>query len=288
MGISSSLVEKLKYYSYSPYKSKTWKTMDPDHKHFKCSFCRSKLNKACSMCKHLLCIRCEKKKSDFDCDSCRSFICTKCADADPDIYALKIYIIEECTPHQQKSLHNIFDENFEKVCSGCINDFFNDLESGNKPEYERKSLIKGFNSLQKLLGHRYHPHDTPKVINIRAKELRKVSPGKSSYNSFQEWLDADSEHMYIGRNMTFYVPGTEQSKWHNPFSVKKYSLEKSLELYKEHITTSGLKHDLKELKGKTLGCWCKPNQCHGDILLEMYKKRHYKKLGRKWRQKLVE
>ena len=24
-----------------------------------------------------------------------------------------------------------------------------------------------------------------------------------------------------------------------------------------------------ELKGKTLGCWCKPKKCHGDILLEI-------------------
>jgi hypothetical protein len=25
----------------------------------------------------------------------------------------------------------------------------------------------------------------------------------------------------------------------------------------------------RELKGKTLGCWCKPNACHGDILAEL-------------------
>jgi hypothetical protein len=24
-----------------------------------------------------------------------------------------------------------------------------------------------------------------------------------------------------------------------------------------------------ELKGKTLGCWCKPEACHGDILAEL-------------------
>jgi len=24
-----------------------------------------------------------------------------------------------------------------------------------------------------------------------------------------------------------------------------------------------------ELKGKTLGCWCKPYQCHGDVLAEL-------------------
>jgi hypothetical protein len=25
----------------------------------------------------------------------------------------------------------------------------------------------------------------------------------------------------------------------------------------------------KELKGKVLGCWCKPELCHGDVLVEI-------------------
>jgi len=115
--------------------------------------------------------------------------------------------------------------------------------------------------------------DIPKVINIRVAELRNGSAGSRMYNSLQEWLDADPNHMYIGRDMTFYVPGAEQSKWHNPYSTRAWALKNSLEMYKEHIKDSGLKKDLKELKGKTLGCWCKPGRCHGDVLVEMYKKR---------------
>jgi len=31
---------------------------------------------------------------------------------------------------------------------------------------------------------------------------------------------------------------------------------------------------LEELEGKTLGCWCKPDQlCHSDVLIELLKKR---------------
>jgi hypothetical protein len=26
---------------------------------------------------------------------------------------------------------------------------------------------------------------------------------------------------------------------------------------------------LHTLKGKTLGCWCKPKSCHGDVLVEL-------------------
>lgn len=27
--------------------------------------------------------------------------------------------------------------------------------------------------------------------------------------------------------------------------------------------------ELKKMKGKRLGCWCKPEPCHGDILLKI-------------------
>ena len=29
---------------------------------------------------------------------------------------------------------------------------------------------------------------------------------------------------------------------------------------------------IKELKGKILGCWCPPQKCHGDVLIELTKK----------------
>jgi hypothetical protein len=33
------------------------------------------------------------------------------------------------------------------------------------------------------------------------------------------------------------------------------------------LSNEELMESLSELKGKTLGCWCKPKSCHGDILL---------------------
>lgn len=27
--------------------------------------------------------------------------------------------------------------------------------------------------------------------------------------------------------------------------------------------------NLESLRGKTLGCWCKPNNCHGDVYVEL-------------------
>lgn len=42
--------------------------------------------------------------------------------------------------------------------------------------------------------------------------------------------------------------------------------------YREYITTGDGRHliaDLHELKNKTLGCFCHPKPCHGDVLLEL-------------------
>lgn len=76
--------------------------------------------------------------------------------------------------------------------------------------------------------------------------------------------------VYIGR----------PSKWGNPFTHKpgtiaKYILptrEEAIAAYKKWITEGEGKQllkDLHELKGKTLGCWCKPQSCHGDVLAEL-------------------
>jgi hypothetical protein len=68
--------------------------------------------------------------------------------------------------------------------------------------------------------------------------------------------------------MNFYVKGTFESKWKNPFTVKKHGIDKCLVLY-EQLIRETLYDDLEELDGKVLGCWCKPNRCHGDILIRL-------------------
>lgn len=62
------------------------------------------------------------------------------------------------------------------------------------------------------------------------------------------------------------------SKWGNPFSIgKDGTREDVVRKYREWITQPLLMADLPELKGKILGCWCSPNACHGDILVELLK-----------------
>ena len=77
-----------------------------------------------------------------------------------------------------------------------------------------------------------------------------------------------SYDIYIGR----------PSRWGNLFShqdgtlaqFKVSSREAAIRAYDAWIhTQSELLAALPELKGKVLGCWCKPHACHGDILARL-------------------
>jgi uncharacterized phage-like protein YoqJ len=79
---------------------------------------------------------------------------------------------------------------------------------------------------------------------------------------------AETFDVYIGRG----------SKWGNPFSHKTgtkaefvvASRDEAVESYREWIQTQPhLLNSLHELKGRVLGCYCKPARCHGDILAEL-------------------
>ena len=68
--------------------------------------------------------------------------------------------------------------------------------------------------------------------------------------------------VYIGR----------PSAWGNPFRIgKDGNRDEVIRRYREYIQTiPDFKRVVREqLRGKTLGCWCKPNACHGDVLAEI-------------------
>jgi len=119
---------------------------------------------------------------------------------------------------------------------------------------------------QKVLLQRVDDGSAARVVNVRVTNLRKLG-----YHSLTEWLAADTtNHVYIGRAM-MRVPGAETgSKWANPFSITQYEREGALARYRTHIhSRPDLLAALGELRGKTLGCWCAPERCHGHVLLEL-------------------
>ena len=66
--------------------------------------------------------------------------------------------------------------------------------------------------------------------------------------------------VYIGR----------PSKWGNPFPIGDSTRDEVISRYREYVLSRPeLLESLHELKGKVLGCWCKPKPCHGDVLVEL-------------------
>jgi len=74
--------------------------------------------------------------------------------------------------------------------------------------------------------------------------------------------------VYIGRG----------SKWGNPYGTREDSKarhivgsrEEAIVCYEKYLFGSAeLFGTLHELRGKTLGCYCKPKPCHGDVLVRL-------------------
>jgi hypothetical protein len=75
----------------------------------------------------------------------------------------------------------------------------------------------------------------------------------------------ESYDIHIGRG----------SAWGNPFVIgKDGNREEVISAYRTWILSQikqGMitQEDLNTLKGKRLGCFCKPQACHGDVLVEI-------------------
>ena len=76
--------------------------------------------------------------------------------------------------------------------------------------------------------------------------------------------------IYIGRG----------TKWGNPFVIgRDGNREEVIELYRKYAANNPeIISSLYELRGKRLGCSCKPQLCHGDVLIEMLEEKRYKRL----------
>lgn len=93
-------------------------------------------------------------------------------------------------------------------------------------------------------------------------------------------LKHEKYSIYIGRH------GNGQSSiWGNPYTIgmsipgvtTKATRKQVIEQY-EKLMIDRINHDkgywlteLKKLKGQTLGCFCKPRTCHGDVLVRLIK-----------------
>lgn len=113
------------------------------------------------------------------------------------------------------------------------------------------------------------------VVNVKVKYIRP------EYDNLKIWCKSD-DNVYIGRRGIVFVKTSDGGKerfpkqdsmFANPFKVgKKHTLDESLVLYERYMrdrldSDPDLVRQMLRLEGKRLGCWCKPNRCHGDILV---------------------
>ena len=95
--------------------------------------------------------------------------------------------------------------------------------------------------------------------------------------NLETWMN-DERNVYVGRAGRIFIgSGANKrifhyagSKFANPYKVKphgEYTTQKSLDLYKKYLVSSGLINDIEELRGKNLGCFCdQSGECHAKIL----------------------
>jgi uncharacterized protein DUF4326 len=71
----------------------------------------------------------------------------------------------------------------------------------------------------------------------------------------------DRYDVYIGR----------PSKWGNPYVIgRDGTREQVIAKYRAWVLRRPeLVAALPELRGKVLGCWCAPQPCHGDVLVDL-------------------
>ena len=87
------------------------------------------------------------------------------------------------------------------------------------------------------------------IVNLKSVDIK-------------EWLK-DDRNVYIGRS------ADGKGEWGNKYKLKdyEYNRTKVLALYEEDLLSNKeLLRRVPSLKGKILGCWCSPEQCHGEVL----------------------
>jgi hypothetical protein len=113
------------------------------------------------------------------------------------------------------------------------------------------------------------------TINCKVKYIRPL------YNNLQEWMN-DDNNVYIGRAGVVFINNERYPKqssiFSNPFKIgRDGNRNEVLDKYKDYIIKKldndiNFKNELMKLKNKNLGCWCSPDPCHGNILLDLISK----------------
>lgn len=108
----------------------------------------------------------------------------------------------------------------------------------------------------------------PKVVNSKVDFLRAGTP---RYENLAEWM-AVPGHVYIAGKSKF-ITVTTDSIWRNPYhKLEKENKEAGLQAYEKYVRENPeLLRQIPHLSDTAteLACWCRPNRCHGDVLVKL-------------------
>jgi len=80
------------------------------------------------------------------------------------------------------------------------------------------------------------------------------------------------------RHSKYDIDISRRGKWGNPFRIGRDGDRPTvIKKYRKWFFAGNLCFDIEELRGKRLGCYCKPEACHGDVLVEFFKDYDMKK-----------
>lgn len=94
--------------------------------------------------------------------------------------------------------------------------------------------------------------------------------------TYQTTLSVSTELVNVAEHGREGVTMIDRStRFGNPFKMAKdggeHTRESSIEAYREwfrdQLEDDEFRAAVEDLRGKTLGCWCKPKACHGDVIL---------------------
>lgn len=82
--------------------------------------------------------------------------------------------------------------------------------------------------------------------------------------------------MRKGADESWDVRIDRASIYGNPFNVEEHGRNGCIKLYREYFrkrmrSDRFFRMAVNDLRGKVMGCWCKPEACHGDVIMEYLK-----------------
>ena len=102
----------------------------------------------------------------------------------------------------------------------------------------------------------------PSLVCIKKPHIHKLG-----YPSLRVWVRKEG-NIFIGKAGSKYLG--KNSIFENPFQGE--DSESSLTNYKRYLKNFYIE-EIRALGGKTLGCWCTPDEmttCHGQVIIQLF------------------